>query len=449
MASSYPGPVSAVQVGSYFVGQYYQVLQQQPDLVHQFYSDGSTMIRVDGDSTESANEMLQIHTLILSQYFTSIEIKTINSINSLGGGVLVMVTGSVKSKEFNGRRKFAQTFFLAPQNKGYYVLNDIFQFLEDEVVLQHPSNMISEGQFDIQLNASSPHREPPVSDYVLEEEAREYVNSVDIEDDPVDKYSLPEQQVQQEFETEVVVEETPQEETYASFQSAVNTVQDTPVASVEEPVGEPQKKTWASILRVAKGPSAPEVTQQPSSRSVQTAPDWNHIPQPPVEQSNSASDWSYTPQPTVEAAEESYMPEEEGEMKSVYVRNLPPTVTEGEIEEEFKHFGQIIPDGVFVRARKEIGVCYAFVEFEDMAGVHNALKASPIHLAGRQVYIEERRPNSTGAARGRGRGRGRSSYPIDATRGRFGGRSSGRGSYQDSGDYNRGRGNGFYQRGTR
>lgn len=87
-----------------------------------------------------------------------------------------------------------------------------------------------------------------VSDYVLEEEAREYVNSVDIEDDPVDKYSLPEQQFEQEFETEVVVEETPQEETYASFQSAVNTVQDTPATSVEEPVGEPQKKTWASIV---------------------------------------------------------------------------------------------------------------------------------------------------------------------------------------------------------
>lgn len=46
------------QVGSYFVGQYYQVLQQQPDLVHQFYSDASSMIRVDGDSTESASSML-------------------------------------------------------------------------------------------------------------------------------------------------------------------------------------------------------------------------------------------------------------------------------------------------------------------------------------------------------------------------------------------------------
>ena len=46
------------QVGSYFVSQYYNVLRQQPDYVHQFYSDASTMIRVDGDSKESASAMM-------------------------------------------------------------------------------------------------------------------------------------------------------------------------------------------------------------------------------------------------------------------------------------------------------------------------------------------------------------------------------------------------------
>ncbi|KAM1027146.1 hypothetical protein ACFX14_039953 [Malus domestica] len=59
MASSYSGAVSVVQVGSYFVTQYYQILQKQPDVVHQFYSDGSSMIRVDGDSTESAAGILE------------------------------------------------------------------------------------------------------------------------------------------------------------------------------------------------------------------------------------------------------------------------------------------------------------------------------------------------------------------------------------------------------
>lgn len=87
----------------------------------------------------------------------------------------------------------------------------------------------------------------------MEEEAREYVNSVHIEDDPVDKYSIPEQQEEEETEPEpeVVVEETPAEEIPASFPTDVNTVQAPPLSAVEEPVGEPQKKTYASIVCTA------------------------------------------------------------------------------------------------------------------------------------------------------------------------------------------------------
>ena len=29
------------------------------------------------------------------------------------------------------RRKFTQTFFLAPQEKGYFVLNDVFRYIEE------------------------------------------------------------------------------------------------------------------------------------------------------------------------------------------------------------------------------------------------------------------------------------------------------------------------------
>ena len=42
-----------------------------------------------------------------------------------------------------------------------------------------------------------------------------------------------------------------------------------------------------------------------------------------------------------------------GEIKSVYVRNLPPTVSPSEIEEEFKNFGKLKEtEGVVVRSRK-------------------------------------------------------------------------------------------------
>lgn len=58
-----------LQVGSYFVGQYYQVLQKQPDVVHQFYSEGSSIIHVDGDSTDSASSIVVIVAFLGSVLF--------------------------------------------------------------------------------------------------------------------------------------------------------------------------------------------------------------------------------------------------------------------------------------------------------------------------------------------------------------------------------------------
>ncbi|XWS76192.1 hypothetical protein CRYUN_Cryun01aG0154700 [Craigia yunnanensis] len=310
-----------------------------------------------------------------------------------------MVSGSVKIKDFNGRREFVQTFFLAPQEKGYFVLNDIFQFIDDGMTYQHPASTLQENKLDAQQNVSSPVAEPPVSDYVLEEEVREYVNSVHIEDDPVDKYSLPEQLQQEDVEAEVVVEEAPAEETLASHHSVVNAVQEPPAMALEEPVGEAPRRTYASILRVAKEQSASSVQVQASYNKIpQSTSDWDHTPEPTSQQSHPA--WSDVPESAAETVVEEGLVSEEGEYigeyKSVYVRNLPSTISATEIEQEFKNFGRIKPDGVFIRNRKDVvGVCYAFVEFEDIFSVQNAIKASPIQLGGRQVYIEERRPNSS------------------------------------------------------
>lgn len=58
------------------------------------------------------------------------EIKTVDAQESLGGGVIVLVTGYLTGKD-NVRRNFTQSFFLATQDKGYFVLNDIFRFTED------------------------------------------------------------------------------------------------------------------------------------------------------------------------------------------------------------------------------------------------------------------------------------------------------------------------------
>ncbi|MFS7894634.1 putative Ras GTPase-activating protein-binding protein [Helianthus anomalus] len=442
-SSSSSSSVTASQVGSYFVQQYYQVLQQQPEFVHQFYADSSTMVRADGESTETASAIFQIHSLVQSLHFSGIEIKTINSLESWSQGIIVVVSGSVKSKLFTGWKKFVQTFFLAPQEKGYFVMNDIFHFESEEVTHQRPP---PEPKVDSQQITS----ELPVSeDAAYEVEARENLTSLNLEQNNEDGYYNPSQEThlqeeeeeEEDYESESYDEQPPleddvqnntvvdyvQQEQPLHYQNTVDEyVQENTVEYVQEPVSavvaEPVKFTYASILR-SKGKSSPSVSLQPTTaKSVTPAPEWHSTPEPVTQPPpvSSASD------STTQLAQESFT-SEEGDSKSVYVRNLPTTVTSQEIFEEFKNFGKIKQDGVFMKNRKDVGVCFAFVEFEDFEGVQRAIEASPIQLAGRQIYIEERRANnSSGSTRG-GRGRGGRRGRGDASRGRYGGGSYARG----------------------
>ncbi|KAI8566545.1 hypothetical protein RHMOL_Rhmol02G0048900 [Rhododendron molle] len=424
MATPFHLPVTAAQVGTYFVGQYYQVLQHQPDLVHQFYSDASTMLRIEEHAREAASGMLQIHSLVMSLHYTGIEIKTAHSLESWNGGVLVMVSGSVLMKNFSGRRKFAQTFFLAPQEKGYFVLNDIFHFIDEEPFLHHPVAYLPQSSLDSKVHTPATIREP-VPDYMLggETQAREFVVPADVkENGRLDDYSYSEQQLQHIPEAENILEDN-FAQSNGSLQSSMDPVPELLSAPVEEPVGEPQKHTYASIVRtfksrliqksiateilldcywklqVTKGQPATPAPIQPSfNKSTPSASEWNSAPELPSEQTFPSS--IAIENSGAEAAEEVSAVEDEGEVKSVYVRNLPLTVSALEIEEEFMKFGRLKPDAVAIRNRKDIGVCYAFVEFEDISGVHNAIQASTVQIAGHQVFIEGRRANRFNASRG-------------------------------------------------
>lgn len=88
-----------------------------------------------------------------------------------------------------------------------------------------------------------------VPDYGFEEEASEFVNSVHIDgNDEVDDYSGEDQQPQQQdFESETELEETPADDLSALLHKVVE-AEPEPVHSVEEPVGEPPKLTYASIV---------------------------------------------------------------------------------------------------------------------------------------------------------------------------------------------------------
>lgn len=62
--------------------------------------------------------------------FKSAEITSFDTQESHDDGFLLVVTGYFSLNQ-SLRRKFTQTFFLAPQENGYFVLNDILRFFNE------------------------------------------------------------------------------------------------------------------------------------------------------------------------------------------------------------------------------------------------------------------------------------------------------------------------------
>ncbi|GAB2281829.1 hypothetical protein Dimus_016393 [Dionaea muscipula] len=465
-------PPTPFQVGSFFVSQYYQILRESPELAHRFYTDMSVITRTDGDANDTTVTTLEDIDLLLSSLrYTGIEISKLKSQESWNGGILVFVSGLVKLQGFSGRRRFNETFFLAPQEnpapqeKGFFVLNDIFEFIDDDFYDHQLVTEIPEINVESDAHAS-PLLEQSVSSFSSEEETREYNSTLVEEDNLVDKYSIPDEQQPQEPEEDTFVGEAPVEEA-PEIASVMPSVQEMPMpmAPVNEPAREPARITYASIL-LAKSSvpsSVPTVRQSmpPSSQPIarQSVPPYAepyHRVQASSPQLNPSAT-SFVPDAVAAGTDNALF--QEGERASVYVRNLPSHVTNADLENELKNFGRIKPNGVFIKNKKDVGVCFAFVEFEDMTGVQTAIQASPIQLLGRLIYIEQRRDGNNSAPRGGGVGRGinrgrgsrgrgsRSNYQNDTSRGRDGARNSGRGSLpDDDDDYSRVRGNGFHHR---
>jgi hypothetical protein len=75
--------------------------------------------------------MQEIDKKIQSLKYTSfrVEVLSADAQPSYNNGVMVVVTGCLTGTD-NIKRKFAQSFFLAPQDKGFYVLNDVFRYVD-------------------------------------------------------------------------------------------------------------------------------------------------------------------------------------------------------------------------------------------------------------------------------------------------------------------------------
>ncbi|GAA5838250.1 hypothetical protein JCM11251_003441 [Rhodosporidiobolus azoricus] len=126
--------VDSARIGWAFLSQYYSFLNKDPARLHCFYTKRSTLIHsTEGEDTQACYGQQEIHTKIMSLGFDDckVYISNVDSQSSAEGGIIVQVIGEMSNA--NGPwRKFAQTFFLAEQPNGYFVLNDICRYIKEE-----------------------------------------------------------------------------------------------------------------------------------------------------------------------------------------------------------------------------------------------------------------------------------------------------------------------------
>ncbi|WCJ37988.1 Nuclear transport factor 2 (NTF2) family protein with RNA binding (RRM-RBD-RNP motifs) domain [Euphorbia peplus] len=399
-------------VGNAFVHQYYVILHKSPELVHRFYQDVSKLGRPDENGIMSnTSTMHVINEKILSLgygEFTA-QITTVDSQESYNGGVLVLVTGYLIRND-NLKQKFTQTFFLAPQDKGYFVLNDIFRYVDDATYEDENVDLVN----NLQVPAI-PEQDVPstLENHVPEQTAlpTEEINGEEVcEPSQNGDVSIEEEAPA----AEVVVDEIPDDSPVV--------VDSQIVAECNSKTEETPKKSYASIVKVMKENAAPFSSPAPSpfKSAAKSQEQLTTVVAPPL--------IAETPVPIPSATENGNVHDSEAEGPSIYVKGLPLDATPMLLENEFKRFGPIRPGGIQVRCQKGFG--FGFVEFEEASAVQSAIEASPIMINGWRVGVEEKRSTSRGNNRGRFPSGAGGGYRNEVVRGRgnfVGGKAYGRG----------------------
>ncbi|KAI6129491.1 hypothetical protein EV401DRAFT_2054595 [Pisolithus croceorrhizus] len=150
------------EVGWQFVPQYYTYVNKHPNRLHCFYTKTSTFTHgMEGEDVKPCFGQQEIHNKITSIGFQDckVYIHSVDAQSSANGGIIIQVIGEM-SNHGDAWKKFVQTFFLAEQPNGYFVLNDIFRFLKEETTEDDMSEADAATLVDQPSSPEQPAAEP-------------------------------------------------------------------------------------------------------------------------------------------------------------------------------------------------------------------------------------------------------------------------------------------------
>ncbi|CAO3568541.1 unnamed protein product [Mortierella alpina] len=420
-------PVDPDSLGTGFVHEYYTFLNKEPNRLHLFYDKNSVLSHgyqgEDVDVCRGQQASIPVTPAIREKVVQlgfedcKILVQNIDSQTSLNGGFVIQVLGQMSNRG-GLAQQFVQTFFLAEQSGGYYVLNDIFRFLKDDLVeddeqeaaeetnTEHsaseqpaaitetkpettPVEAVSNPQPTIaqvptKAEIQEVHQAPaPVAAAAVDEkksidkkadkkgdrkpEAKEAKKAeAKKEAEPVD--SIP----------EPVKAEVPSTPTAAPV-AATPAVEEVPAPSV--PAGPPKPKTWANLAAgnsshwgaqasATKGATVP--APQPTAPKAQTKP---HT----AGQNQGQGQQVKTPGTRANGREEYH---------SIYIKNVTERMSLDMLRESFSKFGKVT-HLEYTHKRN----C-AFLDFSTPDAMNAALKQNTVPVGNEIVLAEERRRGS-------------------------------------------------------
>ncbi|KAJ3316136.1 hypothetical protein HDU93_004588, partial [Gonapodya sp. JEL0774] len=189
-------PVKTVNfehVGWLFVQEFYTFLNKNPEKLHNFYNKKSYFIHgTEAQTVKLCHGTQEIHQRITELDFQDCKVlvSNVDSQASINGGILVQVLGELSNR---GRpsQKFAQTFFLAEQPSGYFVLNDIFRFLKEDIDTADQEDLSAYEGADVHLGGPDGAVSSLVEDTYAEQQVPSEPEPAPVQSVPVPEYQAP------------------------------------------------------------------------------------------------------------------------------------------------------------------------------------------------------------------------------------------------------------------
>ncbi|TVY67514.1 putative G3BP-like protein [Lachnellula suecica] len=472
--------LSKDEVGWYFVEQYYNTLSKSHEKLHLFYGKRSQFVSgLEAEITNVSVGRAAIQERIRHLNFQDCKVR-ISNVDSQASGdsIVIQVIGETSNKSAE-LKKFVQTFVLAQQPTGYFVLNDIFRYIkeegEDEPVETAQEETAASGPLveDVEMpkaQASTEDAAPAALDADVVDKKLETIEPqpaaeipstngtsetvAEAEEAPVAAPTKVEEPVPTPEAAEKAVEETTIKEPEKPKEpvpspAASKAAPASKPAEPAQPAAPPKPLSWASRAAAAVGstpkPAVPAVIPKTATPPAQTraappaakpaAAQSTPAPVSAAEKNkeNTASEWQTAgdnakrqnrPQSI------SAPPEKEGTM--AYIRNVTDKLSPEELRSALESFGPLIYFDI-----NRTKNC-AFVEYQTPEGYQAATSANPHQIAGESIYVEPRRPKANayggngysggrGGANQRGRGGFQDRQGAPGGRGNFGGQNRGRG----------------------